>query len=298
MDQPLTSQLKFTMPISLKSLTRHASQAYVMCNYLSGLCQQLGRERYMRSLVRLQHGPGTGFFGVSNTGSTDCVKERFRGITDSLEQSNSCWRGIDFISETCINIDAPDFRNVHRVEHTHEVSDLYCAFEESFIVPRHQFSANDIAIFIVRNQIVCLIQQVEQRSRWSFDHALPFSKYSRKIIFNREDVSECSVAELIAINDIRYANLLDRLRSFDFTALNATNSTKLTGDGHHTMPSLEIAERFGEDEFELLTRHYRHKLWKRITPGSAWYSAVDADRYRKWLARREASGSDDEHASL
>ncbi len=282
------------MPISMRTLTKNASQAYVLCDYLRRLCLQIGRERYMRSLVRLQHGPGTGFFGVSNTGSTDCAKERFRGVTDSLEQTNRCWRGIDFVSESCTTIKAPDFRNVHRVEHTRAVLDLYRDFEERFIVTGLAFSANDVADFIVRNQIVCLIQQVEQRSGWTFDHALPFSKYTRRIYFDGVDVSGHSVAQLVAINEIRYADLLGVLRGFDFTVLNNANATLLTGEGRHTMPSHELAAQFGEDEFELLSRHYRHKLQKRIDPNGARYDADDAERYRRWLARREAPGEGDE----
>ena len=283
------------MAISMHSLTWNASQAYVLCSYLRDLCERVGTERYLRSLVRLQHDSGTGFFGVSNTGSTDCAKERFRGITDSLEQTNRCWRGIDFVSESCTNTTAMDFRNVHRVEHTREVSDLYVAFEATYILPCRRFSANDVAVFVVRNQIVCLIEQIEQRPGRKFDHVLPFSKYTRKIYFDGSDVSQHSSADLVAINDVRYASLLTTLRELDFTGLNAKAHSRLTGEGRHTLPPLEMAERHGDDEFELVAQHYRHKLQKRTDPESAWYSAKDAERYREWLQQREATAEETEN---
>ena len=137
-----------------KSLEKNIAQSFIMSRYLSKLCKAIGSEAYLKSYIRLEHGTGTGFFGISNSGSTDCVKERFRAITDSLGQKFDNWHNIDYISEGCLGMTVRDSK-VHRVEHTREVIDMFLAFEREFIIPGKDFTPADLGAWLLENQVVC-----------------------------------------------------------------------------------------------------------------------------------------------
>lgn len=139
------------------SIVRSVSQAYVMARYLQELFECVGVD-YQNSPIRLEHGTGTGFFGVSNTGSTDCIKERFRGITDGLGLKYRTIDNIYFRSRSCMALKHRD-KAIHRIEHTYELIDMYNDFEELYIMSRRPFSANDLATHVIESQIVCLIEK-------------------------------------------------------------------------------------------------------------------------------------------
>jgi len=276
------------MAISMKRLVQNASQTSVMLGYLRSLANQIGHPNYLASLIRREHGTGTGFFGVSNTGSTDCAKERIRGLTDSLAQTNRDWRGIAFISESCLGSRQFDFRNVHRVEHTREVMELFLALEEVYVLGESQPTSRAIASFVIEHQVVSLIRQEEQIARMAFDPSRPFSKYSARIFHEGRDVSACTYEDVVAINKVRYRELLRGVADFDFTALDQRNQTSLIRRSDaphdpHTLPPMDLAVTFHDNELELVLRHYRRKLEKRITPGNKWYGGDDADRFRAWI---------------
>lgn len=69
------------------SLFSAASRAFVLAEYLSAFHEKVGANSYLASHIRSEHGTGRGFFGVSNTGSSDSLKEQFRRITDALGQN-------------------------------------------------------------------------------------------------------------------------------------------------------------------------------------------------------------------
>jgi hypothetical protein len=276
------------MTISFTALTKSASQAYVIFRYLSDLRRAVGPEAYERHPLLLEHGPGSGFGGVGNTGSSDCAKERVRGITDSLGLTwrERDWRSIYFASQTCVGIARADFRRVgglHRVEHTREVMDLYRALEQRFIISGVPFTANDLAAFVVRNQVVCLIQRTEQRKGHRFDEAAPFSKYSAKIFYCGEDISRFNNAQLLNINAVRYGDLLTRLGNHDFGRETQMCAARLNARGdRHTLPPLEEALEC-EDPFDLLVKHYPHKVAKLIQANGRWFDDSFARRHDAWL---------------
>ncbi len=272
------------MNISFTALTKNASQAYVIFRYLGDLRRAVGPEAYRTHPLMLEHGPGSGFGGVGNTGSSDCAKERIRGITDSLGLTwrERDWRSIYFVSQTCVGIAQADFTRVgglHRVEHTREVIDLYRALEQRLIISEVPFTANDLAASVIQTQVVCLIQRAEQRKGWQFDEATPFSKYNARIFYRGEDISAYSSAQLLEINAERFGDLLARLRNHDFTHEIQTCAARLHArGGRHTLAPLEEALRC-DDDFELLVRHYPHKVAKLTQTNGRWFNESFARRY-------------------
>lgn len=276
------------MPINLQTVADRVCQAYVLCQYLRDLASELGAEAYRTNLVRMQHGPGSGFFGVSNNGSMDCASAAFRRVTDALGQTNRDWSGIEFKSETCIDVDAPTFVRGngagHRVEHTWAVAEIFRLFEREYIELGREFTPSDLAKFIVPKQIVCLIRTREQISSGRIDAARPFSRYSCRVLFRGVDVSELSLVQLIQLNHERYAQLLAEIDRTNFaTLVDKYKESLLRGTGGHTLPQLALAVSHGTNEFELLCRHYRLKLQKRTDPdNSRWFNASDAARFSEW----------------
>lgn len=260
-----------------------------MSKYLADLCKKIGKDSYLSSPIRLEHGTGTGFFGVGNTGSTDCIKERFRGVTDNLGQRWSCWQEIEFVSASCVGITSANFRTTHRVEHTKEVIDLFKEFEQEYIIGGKPFTPNLLGAYIIEHQVVCLIEQTEQKNAGNYDEEHPFSKYSSKIFYKGTDISGYTHAQLQELNKQRFAHILKELEVFDFSGLvqKHTNDLLLTVK-KHTLPPIKIAERFHNNEFELLHQHYRHKLNKRTNPlDKKWYSEADTKRYNEWKKANE-----------
>tara|TARA_E500000318_G_scaffold109347_1_gene122116 strand:+ start:407 stop:1177 length:771 start_codon:yes stop_codon:yes gene_type:complete len=251
---------------------------------LKNLHTEIGTDRYKSSLIRREHGTGSGFFGVSNTGSADCLKENFRKLTDSLGLSYRHLSNIYYRTETCVatvNFD----KKVFRVEHTVELKDLYIEFEEQFICGLQEFSPAAIAAWIVRNQVTCLIKQVEQRSSGDYDVNIPFSKYNRSVFDDSGcDVSRLSRGQLIELNDARYSNELKAISIWDFEAAITKAETALLRrpKQKHTLPDINVARDHVDQEFPLIKSHYHHKLEKISNPNSKWYSPDRLARYYKW----------------
>lgn len=266
-----------------KSLTKNIAQAYVMSQYLADFCKQIGAENYINSLIRSEHGTGTGFFGIGNTGSTDCIKERFRAITDSLGQKFNCWQQIGFVSKGCLGMQHRD-KDIHRIEHTREVIDLFKAFEQEYIITGKSFTPADLGVWLIENQVVCLILQSDQRAKQYYNDAIPFSKYDDRIFYQGQDISDFSLEQIKALNVIRFSATIAELQTFDFTSLIKLHRNLLieTKD-KHTLPPINIAVQFYNDQYSLLREHYHHKLKKRTDPNDKkWYNKKDADDYYRW----------------
>jgi hypothetical protein len=237
----------------------------------------------MNSVLRVEHGTGTGFFGIGNSGSTDCVKERFRAVTDALDQNFATWQHIDFVSEGCIGMTVRDTQ-IHRVEHTREVIDLYKQFEQEYIITGRSFTPAELGIWLIENQIVCLIQQQEQKSKIEYNDNLPFSKYSAKIYYKGTDISEYTLNQIQQLNRQRFADVIEDLKLFNFSSLLDKQSKNLLyTKKKHTLPPMDLAVKYFDNEFYLLKEHYHHKLSKRTNPKDRWYCANDTARYISWL---------------
>ena len=268
-----------------KSLIRNISQAYVMSTYLSKLCQQIGRDNYITSHIRNEHGTGLGFFGVSNTGSTDCIKERLRGITDSIGLVYKTPQHIKFISASCVNLVNFNFRTTYRVEHTREISELYLEFEEKFIMSGISFTPADLGTWLITNQVVCLILQIEQLSKSFYDLNRPFSKYSTSIMYNDTDISNYTISQLQNIAAKEYATELAGIQSFNFSnELEKQTANLITKTKKHTLPPMELAVQYYNDHYELLSQYYMHKVFKRTDPSNTkWYDESDAHKYKVFI---------------
>lgn len=266
-----------------RSLVKNITQAYVMSQYLADFCQQVGVDNYLNSFIRAEHGTGTGFFGIGNTGSTDCIKERFRAITDALGQKFDRWQEIDFVSEGCVGMQMRQ-KELHRVEHTREVIDLFKTFEQKFIMSGKKFTPADLGVWLIENQVVCLILQSEQKSKTEYNDNQPFSKYSAKIYYKGIDVSEYTLDQIKQLNRQRFADVIKNLKTFNFKdLLDKQCRNLLHTKKKHTLPPMELAVKFYNDQYSLLREHYHHKLKKRTDPNDKkWYSKQDADDYYRW----------------
>lgn len=274
--------------MSTKALVKNISQAYVMSKYLADLCKVIGKEAYMNSAIRKEHGTGTGFFGISNTGSTDCVKERLRHATDSLGQKFDRWQQIQFVSQGCLGMTERN-KFEHRVEHTRECIDLFKAFENDYIISGRNFIPNDLGIWLIENHIVCLILQREQRKQSFYNDNKPFSKYSGAIYYQNQDISHFSLEQVKVLNKQRFANQIEEIKNFNFTSLiDHERRSLLMTKKKHTLPPIDIAIKFHDNEFELLERHYTHKLNKRTNSADKkWYCVHDTARFNIWKNKNE-----------
>ena len=282
----------------LKSkLITATATAYVISEYLQKLCAKIGKKAYLESPIRLQHGPGTGGFGfkgignpekrLGGTGNNDCVKERFRGITDGLELTFRTIEKIKFRTSSCITLTERN-RNVHRIEHTEELIDLFLEFEQEYIIANKPFTANDLAKFVLERTLVCLIEQTEQKSGdllESYKPNIPFSKYTNPVFYNGEDVSKKTKAELQAITAKEYANELAEVSTYDWTVKIASKEkTLINSGGDHSLPSMEIAVQYYNDAFSLLKYYYNYQLRQITDPTEnlLYYNEEVAKKYKEW----------------
>ena len=269
--------------IKKQSMITTTARAFVIARYLKNLHTEIGTDQYKSSLIRREHGTGSGFFGVSNTGSADCLKENFRKLTDSLGLSYRHLSNIYYRTETCVDIVNFD-KKIFRVEHTVELKDLYIEFEEQFICGLRKLSPAAIAAWIVRNQVTCLIKQAEQRSSRDYDVNIPFSKYNRLVFDDSgRDVSRLSRSQLIELNDTRYSDELEAMRTWDFEAAITKAETALLHrpQKKHTLPDTNVARYYFDQELPLINNHYRHKRDKISNPNSKWHSPDRLKRYYK-----------------
>lgn len=284
--------------MKIKKVGYEVAKSYVIAKFLQEFCQAIGEKEYLKSPIRLQHGTGTGGFGfvgignpekrVGNTGSNDCLKERFRGITDGLGQRFTSIELIKFRTESCVNLTTRN-RNDHRIEHTEELIDLYLAFEKEYIIGNKSFTAKDIGQYVIENTLVCLIEQSEQKSGDllvdSYDPTKPFTKYSAKVFFEGQNVSEYTKEQLMSLTALQYKVILDGLNNFNFTeAIEKANKSLYKTGGHHGLPSMEIAVQYYNDVFSLLKYYYNYQLRQITDPAEnqLYYNEEVAKLYRKW----------------
>jgi hypothetical protein len=268
-------------------LINSVSKAYVIAEYLKSFHREVGDEVYLKSPIRYEHGTGKGFFGVSNTGSNDCLKETIRGITDGLGLRFDTFNKINFVSQTCINLENRS-KSIHRIEHTIEVSTLFENFESEFIRGQKFFDANLLGRYFIENQIVCLIEQKEQVGKYS--EKAPFHKYSSHIFHSQINVSNFSHEQIIELNKKDFINELQFIDNFNFEGINQIIKTKMIClKTKYRMPPLDLAIKYSLDEMNLLHHHYNHKLSKRITPGNKWFSIEDKSKYEFWLKQHSGN---------
>jgi hypothetical protein len=265
-------------------LINAAARTTVLAKYLQKFRQHVGNEKYLQSLIRREHGTGSGFAKVSNTGSRDCLKESIRGITDALNLKYNTPKALIFRTDSCRALTVFD-KTIHRIEHTIEVRDLYLELEYKFILADEPIYLDKIGVWVVQNQITTWIEKHEQRGRREYDHAKPFAKYKSNVFLNDRDVSDLSrldITDLTSHHFFKEIEILEGVKSNG--ALDKMTASFDGADAApHTLPPLELAVEAYNDDFKLLTEHYRHKLKKLTQSGSSWYSEHESTRYAAWL---------------
>jgi hypothetical protein len=275
---------------STTSLITRVTKSYIIGKYLSDLYQTIGKDAYLQSYIRLQHGTGSGFFGVANGGSSDCLSGEFRGITDSLGLKYQTCDEIKFVSASCIRLTPTQYdRTIHRTEHTHEINELFSKFEEEFIFNNKSFTPNELGHWVITNQIVTLILQCEQKSKGTFSLDIPFSKYTNAIYHNNTDVSQYSLLQVRQLIDDDYNDELALLRSYDFSeSINKFTKSLFKPKAKHSLPPLSLAIIHHDDEYELLSKWYVYKAIQVLTETKnnkpyKWYKPENARRWRHYL---------------
>lgn len=276
------------------NLVSNTATAWIIAKYLQDFCQKVGVDHYLTSAIRYQHGNGTGgfrFLGMGNpqkrlsaSGNNDCVKERFRGITDGLKLTYRSIDKIQFRSASCVNL-RERCKTLHRVEHTVELIDIYHDFENQYIITTQNFTANDLAKFVLQQTLVCLIEQKEQKPAGTYNLDMPFSKYSAKVFYQGQDVSGYTRTELFAITAREYGDLFKALHTYDFTEVINNKKSKLIDSGlNHSLPALDMAVKYHNNPLALLKYYYHHQR-KQLTESDykpRYYNHDLAQHYAKW----------------
>ena len=261
-----------------KSLLSNTAKFTVLAKAAQEVVEYAGVDAYMNSWWRREHITGQGFFGVSNTGSTDCAKERGRGITDSFGYTHRTPEAIPFRSASTLGLTSFDCRNIHRVEHTVELNELVREFEAEYIITGRDFDCYTVAEFFITRMVIVLIEQVEQKSKSEIGE-LPFSKYSNRVFYDGMDISDATHEDLAKINMGLHAELLNNLANFDWSKELAKATATLTTGKSHTIPSIELTVEHFDNEFAILDAHYTHKRDKALNTSSKWYNKKNADAY-------------------
>lgn len=273
-------------------LIRAAARMTVLATFLQDFRKLVGEDIYLASLIRKEHGIGTGFFSISNTGSWNCLKESVRGMTDALDLRYRRPNKLLFRIANCLNARAFE-KTVHRVEHTVEAQDLCREIEGSFILTDVKIELKTLAEWVIMNQITTWINQDEQLRRHQYDPAYPFSKDSSDTYYGGDDlnVTQLSRDEVVAISARHFQEEIKAIKNFDLGEIELMTSQVSKAfdprpDRKYTLPPLELAAQFHSDMFPLLEMHYWHKLAKRTEINSKKYSAEDARLYTEWLKTR------------
>ena len=265
-------------------LITNSTKAFVIATYLRELREAIGLEAYLTSAIRNEHGGGKGFFGISNTGSNDCLKETLRRMTDGLDLSFRTHRQIRFASASCQKLVERNKKD-HVVEHTIELIEQFYELERKFILGDELFTPNSLAKWFIKNQIVCLVEKAEQTGTYSA--ATPFKKYSVPIYCGDVDVSDWSHDQIREFTLESFADYLELVHQYDFSTKVPNQNRQLISLGvKHRLPPLDLAIRLANDEMRLLDQHYHEKVFKVTTPGSRYFSQNYADRWREWKSKQ------------
>lgn len=213
------------------------------------------------------------------------MKESIRGITDALGFTYRTPQNLIFKTESCREATTFD-RSTHRIEHTIEVKDLFLEVESKFILSDNPILLENIGEWIVTNQVTTWIEQHEQLGKGQYTYDLPFSKYSSEVFdMDGLNVSNLTRIEITELNGKMFVNEIASLRRPE-AKMSLSNAIASFDGGTakaHTLPPLNLATAFHDDEFMLLNMHYKRKLSKRTQEGGRWYSEKDARRYVEWL---------------
>lgn len=266
------------------------SQIIFLTKYLRQHCLDVGRKAYMKSLIRSEHGTGTGFGAVSNTGSADCLKEQFRNLGVKLGAKFDRLNQIFFKTKKGARIKQSN-RTEHnlRVEHTLELKkDLYLMYEKEFIINR-KFSIDPMVIcnWFIKHHLAVAIHPGEQKigeqgkiyKQDNFKY--PFKKYSASVFYKGIDVSNYTYDKIQDINISEHSGIecnLKKIRNQSKKLWKKLGTIKPINQGHKPAP-LDLAKKIHDDEISLLNEWYIYKR-NKLFNGSKWSKSIKAKNLR------------------
>lgn len=285
----------------MASIERSLANSKNITEYLREHYQRLGLEKYRQSLVALEHGVGTGFGRVGNTGSNDCLKEQIRQVGTSLGAKFSHIDQIYFKTERGLSITQNSrTKKNFRTEHTLELADdLYPEYEKQFIFSSKSSSPKEMLDWIVSNHICVGIHPEEEKTKRQYgndavaykqqDFRYPFKKYSALVYYRGKNVTDLTREQIAKINQLEHNDLeinwdkyqidVDQTRTKLFERVNSVQS--------HLLCSQDIAEQYYNDPNALFYYHYQYKLLKKVgNPASVWYNAQVVREFRRWEKKK------------
>jgi hypothetical protein len=267
--------------------TKRISNLCAILSYLQSVRLSIGVDDYLKSFIRREHGVGSGFFNVSNTGSSDCGKEVIRTATDAMGFKFESIDKIYFRSQSVLNDSQHDrTKNTHRIEHTREIAGIiWPMLESKYVINNEEIDANEISEWLLINTIVTLIHPNEQKSEREYNDDLPMQKYSVPVYYQDKMVSKFSLKRLQAINKAQWASQIKQINKIDFEPMvkNSMNRYSATLPTKHRFCPLPLVEKYHNNDLALLENWYQHKLHKALDKTSKkYYNKVNADRYHDW----------------
>ena len=257
-----------------------------LTRYLRQHCLDVGKKAYMISYIRLEHGTGTGFGAVSNTGSADCLKEQFRNLGVRLGAKFDRLDQIYFKTKKGLKIKQSN-RTEHnlRVEHSLELAkDLFPMYEREFII--NGTSDTDpmtVMFWLIKHHVAVAIHPSEQKTgdagkkykKNNFKY--PFSKYSGPVFYKGIDISNYTYKKIQDINLSEHSNIQCNFTKVEKDAeklFNNLGKVKPIKQGHKLAP-LSIANKFYNNEISLLNEWYIYKK-NKLFNGSKWSKSPKA----------------------
>ena len=271
----------------IENYTKKIANLCAILSYLQSVKFAIGEKHYLSSFIRREHGVGSGFFNVSNTGSSDCGKEAIRTATDAMGFKFETIDKIYFRSQSVVNDSQYDRnKNTHRIEHTREIAGIiWPILESKYVIKGEEINASEIGQWLLINAIVTLIHPNEQKSEKDYNDDLPMQKYSVPVYYQDKMVSKYSLKRLQGINKTQWATQLKQLQKINLDPLVEESKQKYSADlpTKHKFCPMPLVEKYHNNDLALLENWYQHKLHKALDKTSKkYYNKQNAARYYEW----------------
>ena len=274
--------------INTKTILNRASSIAVILEYLQNVCKLIGKENYSNSFIRREHSTGQGFFGVGNTGSQDCGKELIRRLSDVLGHKFTSIDSIYFRTASCLDIKQNErHKDLHRVEHTRELSDIiWPLLESKYVFKNTKIDPLQIAVWLIENLCVTLIHPDEQLPNSQYNDKKPMKKYTVPVFYNNIDFNNYTLKQICNINKDKHKILLKELQTSNWKSIleQRRKYYYVSEPKSHRLCPLEIVEKSHNSQFELLDKWYNHKRDKILfaKKGGCYDKPKLVEQYNQW----------------
>ena len=247
---------------------------------------RVGAERFAHSCCVREHGSGAGFAGVSNAGSRDCLRERFRGISDGVLQDYRHCTHIPFRSDSLRGCDTWH-AGQHRIEHTRPVAEIYSRFVDTVIRSERHITPVLVAEWCLSRLVVTWILAREQRAQREIDPARPFSRYATRVFLGQQEVTHWSWADLDqwCQHHWHLPRAWAQQHAEQLEEQCHEQAQVLMRGTRHSLPSHEIATTWCQVPEALLHFHYHHKRARVLDARHPLHNPRHAAQYQAWCAK-------------